>query len=80
MSKYYIGIDLGGTNIAAGIVDVNEVMFSYEGHEYTLYDMWFFMFISVFMIFVVNTISLVNSTIFKAISNRDYDRQIKSTK
>ena len=27
MSKYYIGIDLGGTNIAAGIVDVNGTIF-----------------------------------------------------
>lgn len=27
MSKYYIGIDLGGTNIAAGIVDANGTIF-----------------------------------------------------
>ena len=27
MGKYYIGIDLGGTNIAAGIVDINGQIF-----------------------------------------------------
>ena len=27
MSKYYIGVDLGGTNIAAGVVDVNGKIF-----------------------------------------------------
>ena len=63
-----MGEILAGKYDLTGIVDVNEVMFSYEGHEYTLFDMWFFMIISAFMVLLINTISLVNSSILKAIA------------
>lgn len=75
-----IGEILAGKYDLTGIVDVNEVMISHYGHDYTLYDLWFFMFVSSFMVLFLNTISFVNRIIFNAIQKRDYDRQIKSTK
>lgn len=71
---------ISGNLDVTGIVDLDEILFSYNGHEYTLFDMWFFMAISTFMVLLINSISLVNRTIFNSIAKRDYDRQIKSTK
>lgn len=75
-----MGEVLAGKFDLSGIVDVNEVVISYYGHEYTYYDIWFFMFISSFMVLLINTISFVNRCIFNAIVKRDYDRQIESKK